>query len=406
MATTTAPARTNRMRGLARPTSEGQGRPGTREDAGRWAALLGGGALALWGVSRGSLGGLGLALLGGGLCYRGATGRSLVSALGGGPRPRGARTSVPAGRGCRANVSTTINRRAEDLYRCWRHFENLPRFMHNLESVRSEGNRSHWVARGPLGTRVAWDAEIITDRPNELIGWRSLPGSQVDTAGSVHFLKAPGDRGTEVKVEIRYDPPGGKAGATVAWLLGADPEGEVREDLRRFKRLLETGEIPTTLGQPSGRGRDEWQQTGPRVLDDRLAWGLGGASVGLGLALLAAPESVSEAIGVGDHAPLLRLIGLRELACGAGIFTKGTRPLGWVWGRVLGDALDLTLLGSALLAPDTPKARLAAASLAVLGITAADLLTAVRLSRDPREVTGTKPTGRALLPASGAAAAG
>jgi uncharacterized membrane protein len=124
--------------------------------------------------------------------------------------------------------------------------------MQHLEGVRAEGSRSHWVACGPLGHRVEWDAEIITDSVNELIGWRSLPGSEVDTAGSVHFRELPEGRGTEVRVSLKYDPPAGKLGAAVARLFGASPQSQVREDLRRFKQFMETGEIPTTAGQPRG----------------------------------------------------------------------------------------------------------------------------------------------------------
>jgi uncharacterized membrane protein len=126
--------------------------------------------------------------------------------------------------------------------------------MNHLESVRvCDEKRSHWVAKGPLGVRVEWDAEIITERPNELIGWRSLPGSEVDTAGSVHFTPAPGGRGTEVRVVLKYDPPGGKVGATLAKLFGRSGSQEIQEDLRHFKEIMEAGEVPTTQGQPSGR---------------------------------------------------------------------------------------------------------------------------------------------------------
>jgi uncharacterized membrane protein len=210
-----------------------------------------GGLLTLYGLTRGSLGGLGLAALGGGLLYRGASGHChLYEALGVNTAgPGGEQTSIAAGQGVKVESSLTINRSPEELYRFWRNLGNLPRFMHNLESVHSMGgNRSHWVAQGPMGSRVEWDAEILTDRPSETISWRSLPGSQVATAGSVHFTRAPGDRGTEVKVSLKYDPPGGKVGAAVAFLFGKSPEWEVREDLRRFKRLLETGEVPTTAG--------------------------------------------------------------------------------------------------------------------------------------------------------------
>src|SRR5262249_46834300 len=149
--------------------------------------------------------------------------------------------------------AVTINRPAADLYRFWRSFENLGRFMAHLESVKDLGNgRSHWVARGPLGTRVEWDAEVYTERPNELIGWRSLPGSGVDAAGRVHFAPARGARGTEVRVSLKSAPPAGKLGAAVAGLFGEAPGSQVREDLRRFKQLMEAGEIPTTAGQPRG----------------------------------------------------------------------------------------------------------------------------------------------------------
>ena len=115
--------------------------------------------------------------------------------------------------------------------------------MRHLESVTEEGNRSHWVAKAPLGTSVSWDAEIITERANELIGWRSLPGSTVDTAGSVHFQSAAGGRGTEVRVELKYDPPAGKVGATLAECLGEAPEQQIEEDLTTFKRMMEAGKV-------------------------------------------------------------------------------------------------------------------------------------------------------------------
>ena len=150
--------------------------------------------------------------------------------------------------------SVTINRSPEEIYRYWRDFQNLPRFMKHLESVRATGDRrSHWVAKAPAGRTVEWDAEITEDRPNELIAWRSLEGSDVDSVGSVRFERAPGGRGTIVKVDMQYSPPAGRAGAAVAKLLGAGPEWKVKDDLRRFKRLMEVGEIITTEGQPAGR---------------------------------------------------------------------------------------------------------------------------------------------------------
>ena len=220
----------------------------------RMASLIGGGALALLGLSRGSLSGLGLAALGGALAYRGATGHcSLYGALGmSTAEPRGPATGVRAQHGCKVEKSLLINRSPEELYRFWRNLENLPRIMHHLESVQmlSDG-KSHWKAKGPLGTSVEWDAEIHNEREGEMIAWRSIEGSQVDTAGSVHFERAPQSRGTIMHVSLKYDPPLGKVGATIASLLGEGVDHQLDTDLRDFKRLMEAGEVPTTQGQPS-----------------------------------------------------------------------------------------------------------------------------------------------------------
>ncbi|MDT5296371.1 MAG: hypothetical protein QOJ76_3251, partial [Acidobacteriota bacterium] len=162
--------------------------------------------------------------------------------------------SVPAERGTKVEKSVIINRPAEELYRFWRNFENLPHFMNHLESVRvTGGDRSHWVAKAPAGTTVEWEAEIYNEKENELIAWRTLEGADVDSAGSVRFEKATGGRGTVVRVSLKYDPPGGKLGSLVARLFGENPDQQIDEDLGRFKQLMETGDIITTEGQPSGR---------------------------------------------------------------------------------------------------------------------------------------------------------
>jgi uncharacterized membrane protein len=140
--------------------------------------------------------------------------------------------------------SITVNRSPEEVYRFWRDFQNLPRFMQHLESVQViDNNRSHWVARAPAGTTVEWDAEIVDDRPNELISWRSLEGADVDNRGSISFESAPAGRGTVVRVELQYNPPGGVLGATIAKLFGEEPEHQVYDDLHRFKQVVETGEV-------------------------------------------------------------------------------------------------------------------------------------------------------------------
>jgi uncharacterized membrane protein len=151
-------------------------------------------------------------------------------------------------------VTLTINRPREELYKAWRNFENLARWMKHLKSVDLKGDRrSHWVAAGPAGSTVEWDAEITEDRPNEMIAWRSLEGSDVDHHGVVRFEPAPGNRGTMVTVEMRYAPPGGTLGSAVAAWFGEDPPQSIKMDLRRFKQVMEVGEVITTEGQPAGR---------------------------------------------------------------------------------------------------------------------------------------------------------
>jgi uncharacterized membrane protein len=166
------------------------------------------------------------------------------------------RLSRRNGAAIRVSQAIIINRSPEELYRFWRDFQNLPRFMNHLESVRELGNgRSHWVLKAPAGRNIEWDAEIIEDRPNELIAWRSLEGADVDNIGSVRFERAPGGRGSIIRVEMRYNPPGGMVGATVAKLFGEDPQWLIKDDLRRLKQVMETGEVITTEGQSAGRAR-------------------------------------------------------------------------------------------------------------------------------------------------------
>lgn len=150
--------------------------------------------------------------------------------------------------------SVTVGKSPAECYRFWRSLENLPRFMESLESVRQlDERRSHWVAKGPLGTRLEWTSEITADRPGEELGWRTLEDSGAANAGSVRFEPAPGGRGTIVRVSLHYSPLGGTLGAGLVRLLGHDPQSRIREDLRRFKQMMEAGEIPTTRGQPTGR---------------------------------------------------------------------------------------------------------------------------------------------------------
>ena len=198
--------------------------PGEQFSNNKWVALAAGGAVAV-----------GAALLYRELSTRGDTRRRLGGA-----------------RGIHVEESVTINLPIADVFRFWRNFENLPKFMRHLESVamREEG-LSHWVAKGPAGMQVEWDARIINEIDNRLIAWQSIEGSTIATAGSVNFDET--GHGTRVRVHFQYSPPGGKVAAAVAYIFGEEPRLQVHEDLRRFKQLLETGEIPTIEGQPSGR---------------------------------------------------------------------------------------------------------------------------------------------------------
>ena len=217
----------------------------------RIVSAVGGGALVGYALKNRSKGGIVLGAIGAGLLYRGATGHCDAY------QKLGINTAENPGadvaRDVHVEKSITINRSPEELYKFWRNFENLPRFMENLESVtEGDGNVSHWVAKGPGDTKVEWDAEIYNEKEGELIAWRSLPGSDITNAGSVHFEPAPDGRGTYLKVVLNYNPPGGKAAALFAKLFGQEPGQLVEYNLKRLKQFIETGEISTTEGQPTG----------------------------------------------------------------------------------------------------------------------------------------------------------
>ncbi len=159
--------------------------------------------------------------------------------------------------GMSVKAAITVNRPVAEVYGFWHDFKNLPRFMGPLEEVRMTGEkRSHWRAKAPGGGSVEWDAETTEDRPNELIAWRSVAGSDVENSGTVRFAPAPGGRGTEVRVDLRYEPPAGPlgaVGAAVSKLFGEAPDQQVRNDLRAFKQVMETGEVPQSEATIHGR---------------------------------------------------------------------------------------------------------------------------------------------------------
>jgi uncharacterized membrane protein len=213
----------------------------------RLASLAGGAFLAGYGLTRGTSAGMLLSVVGAAFAYRGWTGHChLYQALGMSSADHSDQTAIPSGQGIKLEESITIGRPAEELFQFWRKLDNLPRVMRHVASVEQiSPTRSRWRAQGLMG-EVEWEAEIIEERKNEMISWRSVEGSTVGTAGSVHFRPAPADRGTEVRVVLSYNPPAGRAGHTLAWLAGRDPATQVREDLRNFKRLMETGAPATS----------------------------------------------------------------------------------------------------------------------------------------------------------------
>jgi uncharacterized membrane protein len=256
METSSTVAPSERELRLTRVSSDDRVNVGERE---RWVSITAGSALAAYGLSRRSWRGLALAAVGGELVRRGLTRQStLYRTLGVDTahpeRARNVVTAVMPGQPIEVERSVTIGRPREEIYRVWRDFTNLPRFMEHLESVTMlDDRRSRWTVASPIGKPVQWDAEITDEVENEHIAWRSMPESGIDTTGTVRFADAPGARGTEVTVRLRYGAPAGKLGAALATLRGENPEQQVREDLRHFKQIMEAGESPTTQGQPSGR---------------------------------------------------------------------------------------------------------------------------------------------------------
>ena len=219
----------------------------------RWASILGGATMAIYGVRRRDWRGAVVAVLGGALVQRGVSGHCPVyQALGLNTDHRhegvlekrhGPAAVLDASKAVRVERTETVKRPAEALYAYWRDFANLPRVMEHLESVTIESEtRSRWKVKAPAGQSVEWEAEIINEIPNELIAWKSVDEAVVPNAGSVHFTPLPGGGGTEVRIVLEYQPPAGRLGALVARLFGEEPGAQMRDDLRRFKHLMESPE--------------------------------------------------------------------------------------------------------------------------------------------------------------------
>jgi uncharacterized membrane protein len=236
----------------------------------RTASIGAGALLAYCAVKQKGWTRLGLGLLSTAFFRRGITGfcytyQALGIRTAADPQARNA--TLPYETGIRVDEAITINRPREEVYAFWRDLENLAEFMEHVESVRvqGDGRKSHWVAKGPGGKRMEWDAEIINEIPGKLIGWRSLPGSDVANAGSVHFADAAGGRGTEVRVELQYNPPGGTLGAFAAKLFGGEPSDQIHNDLKRLKTRLEAGVLPSA-GLDKGASDGDRHRKGEKIV--------------------------------------------------------------------------------------------------------------------------------------------
>jgi uncharacterized membrane protein len=234
----------------------------------RWASVLGGAALVISSLRKQpTVTGRALRMTAGAaLIGRGVSGKSEMYRMLG-MRTAESHAVVPYELGVRARAAVTIRQPREKVFEFLKQFENLPRVTRHLKSVDNLGvGRSRWAADGPAGSRVEWDAEIINEIPNELIAWKSLPGSSVSQAGSIRFKDAPGQRGTEIRVELQYNPPAGVIGAYVAQMFGREPEQEIASDLQRLKQYLECGEIASTENQ--SRGGAELAKKADQTADD------------------------------------------------------------------------------------------------------------------------------------------
>jgi uncharacterized membrane protein len=200
----------------------------------QFSVIAGASALALYGLFRRNKTGLALATAGGLVAYKQARSQTQSSKQ-------------------TATAVFRVNATSNEAYRLWHNFENLPRFMAHLAAVRVlDDRRSEWTAKGPLDSCVRWSAEITEDKPNRRIAWRSLPGSQLETSGWVEFRDDPQGRGSTVRAQVEYSNPVGALGIGLLTAMGKNPNFVVKEDLRRFKALLEAGETPTTVGQTHG----------------------------------------------------------------------------------------------------------------------------------------------------------
>jgi len=333
------------------------------------------------GASRRSVGAAATGLFGAALLYRGLSGHCHVYQALRLSSADDAKTTAVQSQDEMASVkrTVTIERSAQELYDLWREPQNVQKIMEFFAQTRSAADGgTQWTIRTPIGKVFECDTRIVQDLRGERLQWESGANSAFRNSGSIRFAQARGNRGTLVTLELILEPSGGRLARGAARILRIVPDTIALKVLQRFKNLAETGEIATATGGPSGREQESHalvQAVQATSWRDGLAQGLGCFSVGLGVAELLAPSALARVIGLPDRPALMRAFGLRELMSGIGILSQRRREF-WLWSRVAGDAMDLTLLGSALGSPHAQPDRLAAATAAVVGVTVLDVVSA------------------------------
>lgn len=334
--------------------------------------------VALMGLAlrRPSLAGGLLALGGAALVQRAASGhcavyqrlgRDTAAASRGGPE-RSDPTTVAA--------SVTIGRPADEVYRLWSDPAALKEMLAGLVDVESAGDGAlDWSLRGPLGTRIRWRTRTTVNRPGERIDLVPAHAGFIGGGLSLTLSPAPADRGTVARLEVRMHPPGGAIGAKALDYASIVPKAIAGRMLARLKSVAETGEVITTVGQPSGR-----EAASGFAQSDAIAERLGLLSLGLGAAGTLTPAAFASVMGMPQHAGLFFVVGLREMATGIGLLAAENRAP-WAWARVAGDAMDLVLLRSGLHSTRSHRGRVTTAMLVIGAITVADLASAGKLQR-------------------------
>jgi uncharacterized membrane protein len=235
---------TNSLRGNP---FEGAAGPVNVGEIERYGSIVGGAALLATGLSRRGLSGLLLAGAGGLFIMRGVAGHCRLYHSIGISTAASQRPGVPDRTGHKIDTTILIARPPEEVFRFWRNLENLPEFMESLESVRlRDDRRSHWVVKGPGGQRLEWDAEIVNEHPGEMISWQTLPGADVQSAGTVRFAPAEQGKSTVLRVVLEFHPPGGALGTQIARAFWKDPAGQLDRDLARLKEILENRPVSAT----------------------------------------------------------------------------------------------------------------------------------------------------------------